>query len=66
MIMSTPFKEKDVKENKAIIQYLGHSGWAIKAQNHILIFDYVGHNEESLSEIINPDEVNRKKVIVLF
>ncbi len=62
--ISEPLVEKDVKENKAIIQYLGHSGWAIKTQNHILIFDYVGQNEESLSKVINPAEVNRKKVLV--
>ncbi len=63
-MMSKPFNEKDTKENKAIIQYLGHSGWAIKTQDHILIFDYVGQNEESLSKVINPAEVNRKKVLV--
>lgn len=63
-MMSKPFKEKDAKENKAIIQYLGHSGWAIKTQDHILIFDYVEHNEGSLSEVVNPAEVNRKKVSV--
>jgi len=51
-MMSKPFKEKDVKEKEAIIQYLSHSGWAIKTQNHILIFDYVEHNEGSLSEVM--------------
>ena len=63
-MISKPFKEKDVKEKEAIIQYLGHSGWAIKTQNHILIFDCVEHNAGSLSEVINLTEVNRKKLSV--
>jgi ankyrin repeat protein len=29
-----------IKEKEAIVWYLGHSGWAIKTQNHLLIFDY--------------------------
>jgi ankyrin repeat protein/L-ascorbate metabolism protein UlaG (beta-lactamase superfamily) len=31
---------KKIKENEAVVWYLGHSGWAIKTQNHLLIFDY--------------------------
>ncbi len=29
-----------VKYGEASIWFLGHSGWAIKTQNHFLIFDY--------------------------
>ena len=25
---------------QAVVWYLGHSGWAVKTQNHLLIFDY--------------------------
>ena len=25
---------------QAVVEYLGHSGWAVKTQNHLLIFDY--------------------------
>ncbi len=31
---------KKIKDKEAIVWYLGHSGWAIKTQNHLLIFDY--------------------------
>lgn len=29
-----------LKKNEALIWHLGHSGWAIKTQNHMLVFDY--------------------------
>lgn len=29
-----------LKEGEAYVWYLGHSGWAIKTKNHLLIFDY--------------------------
>ncbi|MBN2600796.1 MAG: ankyrin repeat domain-containing protein [Candidatus Marinimicrobia bacterium] len=31
---------KKLKSGTAWIWYLGHSGWAVKTQNHLLIFDY--------------------------
>ncbi len=31
---------KSLKKGDASIWYLFHSGWAIKTQNHFLIFDY--------------------------
>ncbi len=30
-------------EIEAQIWYLGHSGWAIRTENHLLIFSYEGH-----------------------
>ena len=53
--------EKELEEKEAIIWYLGHSGWAIKTKNHLLIFDYVERGakpaEPSLSNgYINPSE----------
>ncbi len=30
-------------ENDAKIWYLGHSGWAVRTRNHLLIFDYEGN-----------------------
>jgi ankyrin repeat protein/L-ascorbate metabolism protein UlaG (beta-lactamase superfamily) len=29
---------------QAVVWYLGHSGWAVKTQNHLLIFDYWQQN----------------------
>jgi len=29
---------------QAVVWYLGHSGWAVKTQNHLLIFDYWEQN----------------------
>jgi len=34
---------KSTGEKDAKIWYLGHSGWAIRTKNHLLIFDYQGH-----------------------
>jgi len=32
--------EKKLKSKEAIVWHLGHAGWAIKTQNHLLLFDY--------------------------
>jgi ankyrin repeat protein/L-ascorbate metabolism protein UlaG (beta-lactamase superfamily) len=29
-----------LKEEEAVLWYLGHCGWAIKTKNHLLVFDY--------------------------
>ncbi|MBN2788612.1 MAG: ankyrin repeat domain-containing protein [Candidatus Delongbacteria bacterium] len=44
---------KDIKNDEAKIWFLGHSGWAIKTKDHLLIFDYF----ES-SRATKPDEPN--------
>jgi len=31
---------KKLKKSEALIWHLGHSGWAIKTQGHLLVFDY--------------------------
>lgn len=33
-----------IKEKQALVFYLGHSGWAIKTKNHLLIFDYFNNS----------------------
>jgi L-ascorbate metabolism protein UlaG (beta-lactamase superfamily) len=60
---------KELKKGEAIIWYLYHSGWAVKTQNHLLIFDYceVGKKPEkpSLSNgFINLNEISKQKVYV--
>ena len=37
---NSTFLQKELNEGEAFIWYLGHSGWAIKTKNHLLIFDY--------------------------
>ncbi len=32
--------EKSLRRGEAILWYLGHTGWAIKTQNHLMVFDY--------------------------
>ncbi|TKJ28930.1 hypothetical protein CEE39_09670 [bacterium (candidate division B38) B3_B38] len=61
--------EQKLEEKEAIIWYLGHSGWAIKTKNHLLIFDYVETEtkpaEPSLATgNINPSELKDQQVFV--
>ena len=78
IVMSIPIKsqekedikdllEKKLEEKEAIIWYLGHSGWAIKTKNHLLIFDYVETGIKSVelsltSGHINPSEIKDQHV----
>lgn len=34
------WSREPLAEGDALIHYLGHSGWAVRTQNHFLIFDY--------------------------
>jgi ankyrin repeat protein/L-ascorbate metabolism protein UlaG (beta-lactamase superfamily) len=36
----SPLLERDVEVGEASMWYLGHCGWALKTENHLLIFDY--------------------------
>ncbi len=36
----SPLLAKKLPAGNAAVWYLGHSGWAIKTQNHFLVFDY--------------------------
>lgn len=61
--------EKELEEKEAIIWYLGHSGWAIKTKNHLLIFDYVESGarpaEPCLSNgFVNPSEIKDQHSLV--
>lgn len=61
--------EKELAEKEAIIWYLGHSGWAIKTKNHLLVFDYVEREakpaEPCLSNgYINPTEIKDQHSLV--
>jgi len=41
---------QELEEKEAVIWHLGHSGWAIKTQNHMMIFDYFLHPEQPAPE----------------
>jgi ankyrin repeat protein len=70
-LVSNVLKNKKIKEKEAIVWYLGHSGWAIKTQNHLLIFDYYEHPNRALpidaslaSGYIDPSEIKDENVTV--
>ncbi len=49
-----------LQDQKALIWYLGHSGWAMKTPNHFLIFDYA----DAKSGLIEPEDLKNEKVVV--
>lgn len=58
-----------VGKEEAVIWFLGHSGWAIKSKNHLLIFDYFTQGEAPAKPAlcnghITPDEIDDYKVSV--
>ena len=61
----------ELEPREAIIWHLGHSGWAIKTENHLLIFDYFTNphgaipGEASLtSGYIIPTEIKDENTVV--
>jgi L-ascorbate metabolism protein UlaG (beta-lactamase superfamily) len=59
----------ELSEGEAVIWYLGHSGWAIKTRNHLLVFDYfnqgLGPSEPGLCNgHISTSELAGEKVTV--
>jgi ankyrin repeat protein len=63
------FSELDLKVNEAVIWYLGHSGWAVKTMNHLLIFDYYEKTDRPddprlVNGRINPTEIYDQNVYV--
>jgi L-ascorbate metabolism protein UlaG (beta-lactamase superfamily) len=61
--------ERNLGSGQAIIWYLFHSGWAVKTQHHLLIFDYTEPSEvpsgRSLdSGSIEPSEIADQNVTV--
>lgn len=64
-----PFNKMKLENGEAIIWYLGHSGWALKTKNHLLIFDYYENTPppaepKMINGRINPDEIKDLKVFV--
>ena len=63
-------KEKEKSSsNEVIVWYLGHCGYAIKTENHLLIFDYIEleeqPNERALDKgFVDPEEIKDLNVSV--
>lgn len=60
---------KPLEPGQAVVWYLGHSGWAVKTRNHLLLFDYwkqgATPDEPALANgTINPGELASLNVTV--
>ncbi|MFZ5979194.1 MAG: ankyrin repeat domain-containing protein, partial [Candidatus Zixiibacteriota bacterium] len=62
---------QELGEKEAVIWHLGHSGWAIKTKNHMMIFDYWLHPEQPAPEgaslasgYIVPEQLREMKIDV--
>lgn len=67
-IPESPLNKKPGKQ-EAVVVYNGHSGWTVKTQKHILIFDYcqqdaLPENAGILNGNIVPEELKGKNVYV--
>jgi ankyrin repeat protein/L-ascorbate metabolism protein UlaG (beta-lactamase superfamily) len=59
----------NVGKKEAAIWFLGHSGWAVKTKDHLLIFDYFPQGEDPARPAlcnghINPGEIANERVAV--
>lgn len=55
-------QDKEVKSLEATVWYLGHCGYAVKTENHLLIFDYIELEEEPAERalakgFVDPEEI---------
>ncbi len=60
---------KALKNGQAVVWYLGHSGWAVRTSNHLLVFDYFKSDRLSDSPglangSVVPAELKDTKIIV--
>jgi ankyrin repeat protein/L-ascorbate metabolism protein UlaG (beta-lactamase superfamily) len=58
-----------VGDGEAAVWFLGHDGWAVKTQNHLLIFDYFPQGEQPANPglccgVVNPAEIANEHVAV--
>jgi len=65
----SPLLQKEFKPGSALVWYLGHSGWAIKTGNHLLVFDYYKGTTPPDTPLlangtINPQEIKDLNVTV--
>jgi len=65
----SPLLEKEFEPGSALVWYLGHSGWAVKTGNHLLVFDYFKGTTPPDTPLlangtINPEEIKDLNVTV--
>ncbi|MBE0665700.1 MAG: ankyrin repeat domain-containing protein, partial [Candidatus Aminicenantes bacterium] len=68
-LFDRPWLREPLAAGQAVVWYLGHSGWAVKTRNHLLIFDYwkqdAAPDEPGLANgAINPEELKDLNVTV--
>lgn len=61
----SPGLDDPLQKGEAVVWYLGHSGWAVKTKNHLLVFDYSERaapvSEPRLANgYINPSEIQNQ------
>jgi len=66
-----PFSKKEPGNGEACIWYLGHSGWAVKTKDYLLIFDYWENKDLPPKPLlangfINVPEIEDRNVIVFI
>lgn len=59
----------DLDEGEAVLWFLGHSGWAVKTKDHLLVFDYFAQGEAPANPglccgRIDPAEIANEHVAV--
>jgi ankyrin repeat protein len=64
-----PWLSEPMAAGRAVVWYLGHSGWAVKTQNHLLVIDYwkgdAAPDEPALANgTVNPLELRDLNVTV--
>jgi ankyrin repeat protein/L-ascorbate metabolism protein UlaG (beta-lactamase superfamily) len=52
------YLKKGLSQKEAYIWYLDHSSWAVKTQNHLLIFDYTDRAEKPAAHFIASGYIN--------
>jgi len=63
--------DRKLETGQAVVRYLFHSGWAVKTQNHLLVFDYTEPlpppgRSASVARSIEPAELADRNVTVFI
>ncbi len=58
----SPLLKKELQKGDAITWYTGHSGWAIKTQNHFLVFDYFKNGPQPDTPFLANGTINTEEI----
>lgn len=61
-IMPKDCLNQDISQGEAMVWYCGHSGWAIKTDNHLLVFDYWQRDLEPENMCLNNGWINPEEI----